>query len=122
MPLAVDMTELPASVRAHMHKVLTEEHSVEIMQAKLRQRRMAQFYHNHEARSIDGIGGQTMAIDPYWVGYFNMKYGRDSMGDPEFKQWLLKEEEMFRVKSKGTKIQVGYAPARATFTKKYGAG
>lgn len=122
MPIAVDLTELPLAVRARMHEVLTSEHAAQIVQAKMRQQRIAQFYHQNQPRSIEGVGGQDMAVDPFWIGYFNMMHGRQIWEDPDFKKWLLKEEEMFRVQSGGTKLQVGWAPGKVTFRKKYAHG
>jgi hypothetical protein len=63
-----------------------------------------------------------MAVDPWMISYLNMKHGRQVMKDPEFRKWLLKEDESFRVRSGGTKVQVGWAPLskHAVFHKSYG--
>jgi hypothetical protein len=119
MPISVDMSELPLEILFKMHKVLTEENAFSLVQAKIRQQNMAKFYHDHPARNVEGMGEKTMAVDPYWIAYWNMKMGRQIWQDPDFKKWLLKNDEMFRVKSTSSKIQVGYAPTRSTFRKVY---
>lgn len=124
MPLAVDLTELDNATRVRMHELLTSEHAAQIVLAKQRQQQIAKFYHDNRPRAIEGMGGLEMAMDPFWIGYFNMKYGRQAM-DKDFKQWLKKKEDWFTVKHTGTKLQVGYGTGLAgkrTFHKSYGDG
>jgi len=120
--MAVDLTEVPARVRQKMHQVLTDRNAFELMQAKIRQEKIAQFYHQNRPRALEGIGGLTTAIDPYWVNYFRMKYGDDIWNDPAFKPWLVKQFEAIRVRHTGTRLQVGYGTrgfGAVKFRKKY---
>lgn len=106
---AVDLTELPLNLRRRMHQVLTDRNAFELVQAKIRQQKIAQFYHQNRPRSLEAIGGLETAIDPYWVQYFRMKYGEDIWEDPNFRDWLKKRFEEIRVKHSGTKLQIGYS-------------
>lgn len=108
MLMTLDTTELPASTRAALHKVCTDENAVALMQAKLRQRKCAEFWHRNGSRSLEGFGAQTMSIDPYFLTYFKMKERTDPCHDPDFAKWLMREDDVFKVKSRGTKTQVGW--------------
>jgi hypothetical protein len=127
MPIPVDLSELPMNVRQSMHKVLTDECAAQMVQAKIRQRRIAKFYADNRPRAIEGIGGMSMAVDPFWVGYFNMQHGRQVFQDPDFMKFIAREDDSFRVRSGGTKIQVGFSSAEcpasagrsAKFRKRY---
>lgn len=126
MLLATDLTELPAAVRQRMHQLLTEENAMQALQAKIRQQRIAQFYHNHTPRSMDGMGGQVMAMDPYWVNYFRWVLGQKWTQDLEARKWVLKKNPCFRVRHGGTKLLFASAAvpgaARRTFKKVYAEG
>jgi len=124
MLLTLDTTELPAATRQALHEFCTREEAFKAAQAKMRQQRIAKWHRDHELRSIEGIGAQVMAIDPYWLNYWRWKLGHETVHqDPDFQKWLLKTNECFRVKSKGTKLQFASAAvpgsARRTFRKTY---
>jgi 1,6-anhydro-N-acetylmuramate kinase len=119
MPIAVDLSELPVAVRAQLHKVCTDATAAQLVQARIRQERLAKFHADNRAASIEGIGAQTVAMDPYFVGYYNMLHGRKVMHDPDFVKFLLKKEEIFRVRSRGTKIQCGYTGDGKRSSKRY---
>lgn len=120
MPIPVDLTDLPMDVRQSLKAVLTNEHAAEIVQARIRQQQIAKFYHQNKPRAIEGLGAHEMAVDPFWIGYWNMKMGRQVWADPDFRKWLCREDEAFKVRSGGTgKIQVGYMPTSASFHKAY---
>jgi hypothetical protein len=63
------------------------------------------------------MGGQELAIDPFFVRYLAMQ-GIDFYGDPEVGKWLQKRHEEFRVKSGGTRLQVGYTGVSGAATRK----
>jgi hypothetical protein len=119
MPLAIDLSDLPSDVLNSLHKVLTDEFAVELMQAKIRQKRIAQFYHNNSPRMLEGMGAQAMSVDPFWIGYFNMLHGRQVWADPDFSKWIQKQTEMFTVKSQSGKVQVGYSPVSRKYRNTY---
>jgi hypothetical protein len=120
MPIAVDLTELPMEVRQKLRDVVTNECSMQIMQAKLRQAKVQKFYHDNRPRSIDGVGGLNMAVDPFWISYFNMMHGRQIWMDKDFAKWLGKQDDLFKpIRHTGTRLQFGYSPTNPTYRKKY---
>jgi hypothetical protein len=124
MLLAVDLTRLPKGIRDNIHRVCTDDNAMAAMHAKVRQQQIAKFYHDNTPRSMDGIGGQVMAMDPYWLNYFRWQLGTEAVQqDSDIKKWILKRHPEFRVRSGGTRIQVGFgdcgAGASRRYTKRY---
>lgn len=99
MPLVVDLTEVPKAVRQEMHRILSDENARELVQAQVRQAKIAQFYHQHPPVARDGIGGITMSVDPYWANYWRQVLGDKVWEqDEEARKWILKREEWFKVR------------------------
>jgi hypothetical protein len=119
MPLAVDLSELPNEVKAALHRVCTDDAAAQIVQARIRQRKIAKFYADNRPKAIDGFGPQTMAVDPFFIGYFNMQHKRKVCADPEFMKFIAKQDDSFRVRSGGTKVQSGYTGGGRRFSKAY---
>ncbi len=86
--LAVDLTALHPGIRQKMHELLTNENAYALVQAKIRQAQIAKRNREQAPRSMEGVGGQVVALDPYFSSYFKMKYGTDPIHDPEFRRWL----------------------------------
>lgn len=108
MILPVDLSGMPEEVRQRLHEIWSRDNEREMFEALGRQQQIARFYHQHELRATDGLGEVTMAVDPYWLNYFRWLHGSEETDSKEFRDWLKKREPMFRVKSGGTKTQVGY--------------
>jgi hypothetical protein len=120
MLLQTDLTELPAAVRQAMHRILTEENAVAALAARARQAQIHRFYEQNRPRAMEGLGGMETAIDPYWLNYWRWKLGTAVVGqDPEFRAWLKKKHEVFRVRHKGTKIQFGFSGGTKRCIKRY---
>lgn len=120
--LTADLTGLSTAMRERVHKVCTDENAFAMMQAKLRQARAAKFVRDFQPRSVEGMGGMGMVVDPYWLTYFKATYGTDPVQDPEFRAWLKRQgEDQFFCRSGGTRIQVGGVamPGRRVFKKTY---
>jgi hypothetical protein len=110
MLIPVNLTGLPEAARKRMHEIFTRDNERELIEARARQERIARFYSENQPKARDGFGGMSMSVDPYWLNYWKWHLGSDECWNAEeFTQWLLKKEPMFRVKSKGTRTQVGYA-------------
>ena len=106
----VNLTRLPPAVRQRMHEIFTEKNAAAMVRAQIRQAQAAKFVRDHQPRSMDGLGGMEMTIDPYWISYFKHMYGTDPTHDTDFRAWLKRQgEDQFFVKATGTKIQVGSA-------------
>lgn len=120
--LTADLSNVPPAVRQRMHEILTNENAMALVQAKIRQQQAAKFVRDQRPRSIDGIGGVSMTVDPYFENYFRMKYGTSPVEDPHFRAWLKRQgEDQFFVTSSGTKIQISSPgmPGKRTFKKTY---
>lgn len=58
--------------------------------------------------SVEGLGQPVMEIDLRTNMEIKNTYGREALKDPDFRKWLAKNHPEVRVKSTGTKTQVGY--------------
>ena len=123
MILTLDATELDNRTRQALHRVCTDDNAYKLAMAKIRQAKAAEFWHKNRSRSIDGVGAMELCIDPYFVTYFRQKYGTEITSDKDFRRWVKREDDVFRVRCDGTKIQVGYTGlsrgAKRSFSKKY---
>lgn len=106
--LELDLSEVPQEVRKRLDERMRGEFRREAFEALENQKRIGAFYGANRPRSIDGIGEQTMALDPFIDWYWRLKRGPDVWEDPDFVRWFKREHEEVRVRSMGTKAMVGY--------------
>jgi hypothetical protein len=59
-------------------------------------------------RSVDGLGEMRMNIPPHLFHKWGQKYGYAIWSDNQFLREAERDNPSMKVKSKGTKIQVGY--------------
>lgn len=118
MPLIADLSQLPNGLRKKIHEVCTNEFTVQAQLAKIRQQKIAKFFHDHTPRSIEGMGGQEMALDPFIVQYLSLHHGADFWQDRDFREWVRKRHDFSRVTSTGTKIMAGYGSKSDAATRK----
>ncbi len=118
-----DISHLPRETREAIRRQLADEEAAKITLARVRQARIAQLYNQSVAPGTtkDGIGPVAMAVDPVLVSYFRNRFGAECFADSDFVKWLKKEDESFRVRETGTRIQVGYSgrPVCKRFQKRY---
>jgi hypothetical protein len=121
MIMPVNLTALPKAVRERMHEIWSDENAMEMVKAKIRQEQIAKFYHDHPPKWKEGFGELTMAVDPYWRGYFQMLHETGEVWDEkDFQKWVAKNMPELRVKAVSPKIQVGYRRgARGKTVKRY---
>lgn len=108
MIFGVDLTGLSPHQREMVHRVCSEDNARAMVQAKLRQQQTAKAFHDRPARHIEGIGQTMLSVDPFWNTYFKLRYGDRVMHDPEFRKFIQREDDMFRVRTTGARFQVGY--------------
>lgn len=110
--LTVDLTRLPLHTREAIRRSLSDKNAAKLAIARANQARLAQLYRNAvgPGTTKPGIGPIDTAIDPYFVSYFSRVCEAREMvwDDPEFLEWLKKNEPAVRVPHAPTKIQVGY--------------
>ena len=110
----MDLSQLPRSSRQRIHEVQQNARAVSMAQARLRQAEIAKHYRNHRPRAIEGIGGETLALDPFWWAYYLQEHNIAPGEDRELAQWLLKRRaEWCKVRHSGTRLQVGHASTPA---------
>jgi hypothetical protein len=123
MPLiGVDLSNVPGEVREEMRRIWQDEHHAAVHRALARQEVLARFYHEHPPAWSDGIGPQTMAIDPVLLNCWRMMLGEET-DDEECMKWLAKKQGGVMVKAVSPKTQVGYSapPSNRKFRKVYAA-
>jgi len=112
--LAIDLSHLPLSDRRKVHEIFTRGEDLALLRAVERQKHIKRHYERHRPRSRDGLGGQTTAIDPYFIRYFKLLYGDDAWDDPHKRAFILKRNEELRVRHTGTRDRLLVTGARST--------
>lgn len=107
MSLAVDMSELPPGV---VEEFKRGRHAREV-QTLLRAPRaqdLAAIAHNYEHAAVDGLGRLRMVITGDAFHYWGRRLGYDCWKDEQFRREFERDNPACRVKSRGTRVQVGY--------------
>lgn len=123
--MLIDLSGVPHHLRTAIDKVLREDEQRSLDAAIKRQREAAAEFHRlGKARAIDGLGPQTMHVDPVIAEHWRQRRGVDIWQDDDFCRWFRKMNPETRVESGGTRIQVGYRglgeSGRKRFHKSYG--
>lgn len=83
-------------------------------------KRIAQATASRDHRSVDGLGSLVARIPPDAYHYWGQRLGYACWNDESFMRGFLRDNPECRVKSAGTKLQVGYtAPSAPRFRKTY---
>jgi hypothetical protein len=104
-----DLTAFPRSVREALRKSLGDANRAKLAIAKANQARLAKLYEGAgEAGAVGKIGPLDMVIDPHLVSYFSRTCEAREMvwDDPEFIEWLKKNEPATRVKHGTQRVQI----------------
>lgn len=106
-----DLSRLPLDTRQRIVKRLQDEDCARRALAEVEQAKVKRFYDDNVSPGTtkSGFGPVSAAIVPYFQGYLRRKYGDTCFQDDDFFKWVLKQEERFRVREVGTKVQVGYS-------------
>jgi hypothetical protein len=111
---AVDLSALPPGVVAELQRGRLAREAMTIAQAPARQVEQARA-HAGTAKSLDGLGRLRMVITADAYHYWGRRLGYECWRDKAFLREYERDNAAVRVKSRGTRIQVGYrgyAPAR----------
>lgn len=108
--MEVDLSNLSLNLRQKMDEVLRTDFNVTVMKAMERQRQIAARNYLHRPRARDGFGELTQQIDPVFDAMWRIHYGWDYSHNKDLLRFLMRRNPEIRVQSRGTKIQVGYAP------------
>ena len=119
MPLELDMSAMPPGVVAELVKgrvareVLTLQRAPRLQDLEARALPVQQ-------RAIDGMGGCHMVVTADAYHYWGRRLGYACWQDKAFREEYKRDNPSARVKSGGTKLQVGYTryvPSEALQTK-----
>lgn len=107
---------------AELDKFVRNEHIAERVLAETRQRRIAAEL-GQDRRAINGLGRPRLEVDNYSYHIWGQKLGYQCWKDKQFLREFERDNPHARVKSTGTKLQVGYGSlsvgGRKKFTKSY---
>lgn len=101
------LSKLSPAIINDLNKIFREEHRCEKAMTEVRQRQTARRMQG-DRRSIDGIGRLRMEVDNYSINYWGQKLGFDCWSDPTFLREFERDNPHARVRSGGTRPQVGW--------------
>ena len=106
--MEVDLSQLSAELRAKVDEVLRKDFDLLVLKALERQKRIA--WRNYLNRPVaqDGFGELTMQVDPVFDAMWRSYYGHDYSDNPDLVRFLKRRNPEIVVRSRGTRIQVGY--------------
>ena len=105
--LTVDLSALPPGVVAELQRGRLAREALTLAQAPARQAAQARD-HAATTRSVDGLGRLRMVITADAYHYWGRRLGYECWRDKAFLREYERDNAAVRVKSVGTKIQVGY--------------
>lgn len=103
---------------AELDKFVRNEHIAERVLAETRQRQIAAEL-GQDRRAINGLGRPRMEVDNYSLHYWGSRLGYGCWRDPQFIREFERDNPACRVKSTGTKLQVGYGSLSSGGKKKF---
>lgn len=89
------------------------------VRAAVEAKRIAQATHADSFKSVDGLGQMVARIPADAFHYWGQRLGYQCWEDTSFMREFLRDNPECRVKSAGTKLQVGYQPTNVRFHKTY---
>ncbi len=106
-----------------LNKIVTKQETYEKFMAQRRQQEIAATL-GQDRNSVEGLGRPRLEVDSYAHAYWGTRLGFQCWKDPAFLREFERDNEACRVKSTGTRLQVGYGSlssgCKKTFKKSYG--
>jgi len=112
---AVD--DLPGNLRQQVIEELKTGHRKEWVNAGIQQKKIAKQTSINEFKSVDGIGRLRMRVDPTLYHYWGHKVGYGCWKDAQFLREIERDNPEVRVKSGGTRLQVGSSGSKRSSQK-----
>jgi len=112
---AVD--DLPGNLRQQVIEELKTGHKKEWVNAGIQQKKIAKQTSINEFKSVDGIGRLRMRVDPTLYHYWGHKLGYGCWKDAQFLREIERDNPEVRVKSGGTRLQVGFSGSKRSSQK-----
>jgi hypothetical protein len=114
--IANALDDLPGELRIAVIKEFQRGIQKDWVQAGIDQKRIAKDS-QRDTRSIDGIGRLRMRIDPTLYHAWGTRLGYDCWRDGQFLREVERDNPEVRVKSGGTRLQVGFEGAKRSSQK-----
>ena len=108
--------DLPGDIRKQVIEEFKTGHKKEWVNAGIQQKRIAKDS-QRDVRSIDGIGRLRMRVDPTLYHYWGHKVGYACWKDAQFLKEVERDNPEVRVRSTGTRLQVGFSGAKRSSQK-----
>lgn len=114
--IANALDDLPGELRIAVIKEFQRGIQKDWVKAGIDQKRIAKDS-QRDTRSIDGIGRLRMRIDPTLYHAWGTRLGYDCWRDGQFLREVERDNPEVRVKSGGTRLQVGFEGAKRSSQK-----
>jgi len=114
--IANALDDLPGELRIAVIKEFQKGIQKDWVQAGIDQKRIAKDS-QRDIRSVDGIGRLRMRIDPTLYHAWGTRLGYDCWRDGQFLREVERDNPEVRVKSGGTRLQVGFEGAKRSSQK-----
>jgi hypothetical protein len=114
--IANALDDLPGELRIAVIKEFQKGIQKDWVQAGIDQKRIAKDS-QRDIRSIDGMGRLRMRIDPTLYHAWGTRLGYDCWRDGQFLREVERDNPEVRVKSGGTRLQVGFEGAKRSSQK-----
>lgn len=101
------ITELPAGLGVALERELRLGFQLDKAQAEARQGKIGRI-NQKEVRAVEGLGALNARIDATAYHYWGKRLGYECWQDKKFMSEFLRDNPQSKVKSLGTKIQVGH--------------
>jgi hypothetical protein len=115
--IANALDDLPGDLRTQVVNEFKTGYRKEWVNAGIQQKKIAKQTSINDFKSVDGIGRLRMRVDPTLYHYWGHKLGYGCWKDSQFLREVERDNPEVRVKSTGTRLQVGFEGAKRSSQK-----
>lgn len=115
--IANALDDLPGDLRTQVVNEFKTGYRKEWVNAGIQQKKIAKQTSINDFKSVDGIGRLRMRVDPTLYHYWGHKLGYGCWKDSQFLREIERDNPEVRVKSGGTRLQVGFEGAKRSSQK-----
>ena len=115
--IANALDDLPGDLRSQVVNEFKSGYRKEWVNAGIQQKKIAKQTSINDFKSVDGIGRLRMRVDPTLYHYWGHKLGYGCWKDSQFLREVERDNPEVRVKSGGTRLQVGFEGAKRSSQK-----
>jgi hypothetical protein len=111
------LDDLPGDLRSQVVNEFKSGYRKEWVNAGIQQQKIAKQTSINNFKAVDGIGRLRMRVDPTLYHYWGHKLGYGCWKDSQFLMEIERDNPEVRVKSGGTRLQVGFDGAKRSSQK-----